>query len=189
MTEPWWWPPPRRYIKERVNQTRTKPSCNLFNIWDRSSFSWYSWIGLHPMRWMISWYLDQSEKRGCSLTLNKRWLIIFHFDISFKYLLNSNTLICQDICLSLLYISPWWPPPGSWWTLSSRREEEGSELKKLIRRVFCYRETDHARGNVCTVTSSPCTAECTSVHSLYSLLSSGQSIADNPQVNTDMCDS
>ena len=64
----------------------------------------------------------------------------------------------------------------------------GSELKKLIRRVFCYRETDHARGNVCTVTSSPCTAECTSVHSLYTLLSSGQSIADNPQVNTDMCD-
>ena len=76
---------PRRYIKERANQTMTKPNCNLFNIWEHSLVSWCSCSCLLPMRWQISCYLGQPEDRGCSVALHNSWLI--YFALSFIHLL------------------------------------------------------------------------------------------------------
>ena len=43
---------PRRYIKERLKQTMTKPNHNFLNIWEHSFVSW--WRCLDPMRWQVS---------------------------------------------------------------------------------------------------------------------------------------
>ena len=40
-------------IKERLNQTRTKPNCNSFNNREHSSASWCSCSCLHPIRTKI----------------------------------------------------------------------------------------------------------------------------------------
>ena len=75
----------RRYIKEGAKQTLNKPNCDSFNIWEHSMVSCYSWSHHYPMTWKISRYMDQSEKRGCSIALLNSWLICFA--LSFIYLL------------------------------------------------------------------------------------------------------
>ena len=69
----------RRYIKERVKQTMTKPSCNLFDIWEHSLFNWCSCCCLHPMRGLISLYLDQKESRDCfkQKVVDLLWLFLY----------------------------------------------------------------------------------------------------------------
>ena len=74
----------RRCIKERLNQTRTKPNHNLFSIWAHSLVSWCSWCCCHPMRWHNSCYMEQSEDRGCSVALQNSQL--FYFALSFIYI-------------------------------------------------------------------------------------------------------
>ena len=59
----------------------TKPSRNIFDIWKHSPFRLCSCHCLHPMRWFICCYLDQYKNRGCSVALNRRWLI--YLDLSF----------------------------------------------------------------------------------------------------------
>lgn len=94
----------------------------------------------------------------------------------------------------------WWPPERRHLvhTFPEKLPEqrEVSELKKLIRRVL-QPETDHANERERTSVQSPLffspvvqlTVQL--YNYLYSLLSSGQSFADNPEVKTnfnDMCD-
>ena len=66
----------------------TKPNCILFNFWENSPLSCYSYGCLYPMRWQISCYVDQSDDRGCSIALHNRQLI--YFALSFIHLLASG---------------------------------------------------------------------------------------------------
>ena len=67
----------RRYIKEKLKQTITTPNHNLFIIWEYTLVGWCSCRCLHPMRWQISYYLDQWDDRGCSKALHSSQLIYF----------------------------------------------------------------------------------------------------------------
>ena len=92
-------------MKDRANQTLTKPNCNFFNIWEHSLNSWCSCSCLHPMRWQISCYLGQSEDRGCSIALHNSWLI--YFALSFIHLLGVNKLFIWMLTRQCSKLESW----------------------------------------------------------------------------------
>ena len=80
-------PHTKEVYKVEIKADDNNSICNLFNISEHSRVSWYSYSCFHPIRIKISFFLDQSENRDCSIVL-----------------LNS-LLICY--VMFLLYILPW----------------------------------------------------------------------------------
>lgn len=84
-------------------------------------------------------------------------------------------------------VTTWAEAPGPYFPWETSRTEEWVNWRNWFDVCYSQRRIMGVRENFCSVTSLliACTAHCTTVRDLYSLLSSGQSFADNPEVKTD----
>ena len=127
---------PRRYIKGRAKHTRTKPNCNLMNIWGHASVSWCSCSCLH-------WWDDRSaatrtNQKTCSVALLNTWLI--YFALSFIYLLGASCSECQSGRSShpwnITSQTQWWGAlhlcGGKWWALIYVRQAGANMVSLTI---------------------------------------------------------